>query len=715
MKRLINVRVPLFCAVGLILGIIACKELLCGDLYFGVILLALLVVSLVVGLIVKRAVKAFALLLCFALVGFGLARLSYRVVQGNEVVERQVHLQGRVCDLGRNREQTSHTYYLENCVDLDSGDTFNGRVQLTYFIYGDGTLQVGEVVTFSGTLYSTYPVKTTVNSFEIRNRIYYELVDAQLDAREAGKVKFDEKARQYIYEVAMEYAPQNGGIIYALLTGDRNAIPSDTVSDFQRAGTIHLLAVSGLHIGFVVAMVCLALKRLNLKPLVECAIVLVPLLFYAYICGFSPSVTRAVVMTVCLYLTRAVSSRYDLLTSLSISALFILFLTPFTLFDAGFQLSFLSVFGIATLHAPVMRRLARRKINRFVRYFLNALFLSMSCSLATLFTLAVTFAQVPLLGVFVNLFAIPLITVVFVLSVFAMLPWVLHYLLVPTGKILVALVWLNRQVSSLSFATVSFTALAISAAIVAVLMFVIGGFVNLSKLLKRISCIACALLLAATVVLAMVPRRAAERVFVSCGYNDSVVAAMSTDGNAAIVGSFSDNSATAYAVQFLMRYSVSSCTLVLVDYSNANVYAVELALDNLPVDKVYTLTQKTNEGVAALLSTRGVNVVYQLPNTTTGSSVCVLSIYDGTLAAVSVTVGEIDVCIEIGDGRQSAFELWRYADVYVTASGNVGQYSEAGVSTFSRYQTTHPYNYGANKYGNFTIRQKDDRIIFSFS
>lgn len=715
MKKLINVRIPLFCAMGLILGIISCHKQLCGNFYFGVILLVLLVVGLVITAVFKRSYQVFAVLLAFAFVGFGIAQLSYHTMEGNEAIEREVVLQGRVCDVGRNGESLGPTYYLESCVDLSSGEKLKGRVRITYFNYDDLALEVGEVVTVAGTMYSTYPVKTSVQSYYVRNRVYFELSNSTLQDRKAGKLKFDETVRRYVYETAMEFAPENGGIIYALLTGDRNAIPDDVVDNFQRAGTIHLLAVSGLHVGFIVAVICFVLKRLRLKPLVECAIVSVPLLFYAYVCGFSPSILRALAMTVCLYLSRAVLGRYDLLTSLSISAIIVLFPTPYALFDVGFQLSFLSIFGIATLHTPIMRLLAKRKINKFAKYLLNAFLLSLSCSLATLFTLAVNYGQVPLLGVFVNLVAIPLVSVIFVISIFGMLPWFFHYLLVASDKLLVALVWCNEQVSNLSFATASISALAISVAIAAVLLFVLGGFVNLNKLGKRISCAVCALLLAATVVATLVPRRAENRAYVSFGYGNSVVAAISDEGEAVLVGDFSDVSATTFAVRFLSKYRVENCTLFATDYSRAVGASVRAALNALPVDKVYTLTKATNDSITQIFEQNGVSVVSQMPNTTVGASVTVRSIYDGGLVAVNVNVLQIDVCL-VTSNRGSLLQIWNRADLYVLGNGvDVDKFAQADFTTFSSYQTNFAHNYGANKYGNFTIKQKDDRIIFNFS
>ena len=713
MKRLVNVRIPLFCALGLIVGIVACHELLCGDFYFGVILAVALVAGLTIALIAKRAVAAFALLLCFAFVGFGLAQLSYSTMEGDEVVEREVRLQGRVCDLNRNGYD-GPVCYLENCVDLVSGEQFGGRVELVYYVYDDTPLQVGEVVTVSGVMYSTYPVKTSVESFYVRNRIYYEIVSPHLESRKEGQVKFDEKARRYVYDVAMEFAPENGAIIYALLTGDRNAIPDEIKHDFSRAGTIHLLAVSGLHVGFVVAIICFALKKLRLKPLIEGAIVLVPLLFYAYVCGFAPSVMRAVTMTACLYVSRAVLGRYDLLTSLSISAIIVLFSTPYALFDAGFQLSFLSVFGIATIHAPIMRWISKRKISKFFHYFINAILLSLSCSLATLFTLATHFAQVPILGVFVNLIAIPLISVVFAFSAFGMIPWLFHYLLVPADKLLVALVWLNHQVSSLSFAAISISAVAVSAAVAVVLLFVLGGFVNIDRLAKRISAVACSVLLVATVLLAMIPRSPTNAVFVSYGFGyDTVIAAVSDDGRAAIVGNFSDVAANGDAVQFLRKYRIKSCALFVTEYPSRG-YALDEIVNNLPVDEVYALTESAYDGMNHAFEEYDLEMVFQPPNTAQGNGVRVRNVFDGALVAVNVSVGEIDLCFATGKGYTLNFN--DNADLYALSDGaSAYDYAQTGVVTFSRYQTPCKDNYGANKYGNFTIRQKDDKIIFNFS
>ena len=712
MKRLINVRIPFFCAVGLILGIIACKELLCGDFYFGAGLLTLLTVGVVFGVIAKRGRKAFLLLLVCTIIGFVLARFSFSLMARDEVIGREVELEGRVSDLRQNGAE-SNVYYLDKCVDLTTGTQFRGKVKLICYTEHDFEIEVGEVLTIRATMYSTYPVKSSVESFYVRNRIYYELVDAELVSRAEGKLKFDEKVRRYVYDVAMEYAPDNGGVIYALLTGDRNAIDDNIREDFTRAGAIHVLAVSGLHVGFIAALLALALRVFKLKPLAECVILLVPLFFYAYICGFSPSVMRAIVMMICTYLSRVAHGRYDLLTSLSISAIIVIFPTPYAIFDIGFQLSFLSVFGIATLHIPIMRVCRERKFNKIIYYLLNSIVLSLSCSLSTLFTLAVNFGQVPILGVFVNLIAIPIISIIFVSSLFGMIPWVFRYLVVFADKALVVLLWVNSKVSSLSFATVSITALAASAAVFAVFAFIVGGFVNLNKPGKRIASSVCILLLITTVLFAVIPHKSSDHVYVSYGYSGTVIAVTANNGEAALVGDLSDYKATSNATRFLQKYRIKSCTLFVTGFPSAGYFPD--AIMDLPIDKAYALTPEAYNYMLDAFGEEGVNVVYLPPNTALDGAIAVRSIYNGALAAVNVSVGEIDLCYATGNGEIPAFQLAN-ADVYALAQGvDIAPYSQMSIHTFSCYQTNYDYNYGANKYGNFTITEKDDRIIFNFS
>ncbi|MCH5156433.1 MAG: ComEC/Rec2 family competence protein [Clostridiales bacterium] len=709
MKKLINIRVPLFLAVTFILGIYSCYEWYFGNFYCGLVV-AVLLVALIVFCAIRRngAQKIVIAMLIFSILGFGVARLSLYRMDKRESVGESVTISGRVCDLNRNASQNS-VYYLEECT-LSDGRKIHGRVEVT--IYGT-QLNTGDVVTVSGQSFSTHPVKSDVETSLIRDNITYKLDNATVIDLQPGPTKLDEKIRAYIYEATQEYMLQNSGVMYALLTGDRGAISDDVYYAFSRAGILHLLAVSGLHVGFIVAIICLALKRLCLHPLIEGALVLIPSFFYAYICAFTPSVMRAVVMVACSYIARACYGRYDMLSAISWSALLILLVRPFYLFDVGFQLSFLSVYGIATVYAPINRWISRRKLNKAVRYIVNSLLLSLSCVVATVFTVALNFGQVPLFSALLNIIAIPLVSVAFSLGIFGLIPSVFHYLLLVADYVLRVVVACAKAVAQLDFATIAVYAVAACTVILVAVLFVFGGFVNFGKLGKRIFYPMCAILLVVSILFAVIPTHARSQAYVAVTDDSDVVAAVSDSGEGALILDFNDYSALYNATHFLQHFRLTSCTLYVTDSSEATPAALDL-LESLPLNKVYVLDADTDGILRENFEQRGVSVINQYPNSTTGDSIKVQSYFDAVLFGVSVTVDEIDICIAYGgaDSVRKLMESGISAGVYVLSDTDA--VSPSGVLTITPYQSAAGYNYGANKYGNFTIVQKGDRIYLSF-
>ena len=709
MKKLINVRVPLFLAVAFILGIYSCYEWYLGDFYFGIVVTALLV-SLVVFFTIKRygAQKIVIAMLIFSMLGFGIARLYLYRIDKRETNGDYVTITGRVCDLNRNTSQNS-TYYIEKCT-LSDGRKISGRVELRAY---DVELKTGDVVTVSGQLFSTHPIKNNVETYLIRNNINFELTNAKVTAVQSGALKLDEKIRGYIYNVTSEYMLQNGGVMYALLTGDRGALSDAVEYAFTRAGILHLLAVSGLHVGFIVAIICFALKRLRLHPLVECTIVVVPLFFYAYICAFTPSVMRAIVMVVCSYVARACFGRYDMLSAISWSALLILLVRPFYLFDVGFQLSFLSVYGIATLFAPIDRWLKRRKINKFIRYFVKSVLVSLSCAVANVFTVSMNFGEVPVFPALLNVVAIPLVSIAFTLGIFGLIPSVFHYLLLVADYILSAMVSFAKAIAQLNFATVAIYSVAISTVILVVALFVLGGFVNFGMLGKRIFYPICAVLLVVSMIFAVVPKQTRNQAYISVADNSAVVATVSDSGEGALIMDFNSYANVYSASCYLQQFNLTSCTLYITDSSQSSAEVLDL-LARLPVNKVYILDADGNGLIKDTFVKRGVSVVNQTSNSTTGNAIRVQSHFDAYLTAVSITLDEIDICIAYGSSGivDGLMESGITADVYVMPNANAT--SSIGVMTITSYQSNIDYNYGANKYGNFTIVQKGGKMLLTF-
>ncbi|EAR11813.1 competence protein [Polaribacter irgensii 23-P] len=146
-------------------------------------------------------------------------------------------------------------------------------------------------------------------------------------------------------------------VLSALLLGQRQAVSKELLSHYAAAGAIHILAISGLHVGIILLILTFLLspleKRKNGRYLKAFSIVLM-LWAFAFIAGLSASVVRAVTMFTFVAVGQAVKRRNRVEFSLISSMLLLLIVKPMFLFDVGFQLSYLAVFGIVWLQPKLV-------------------------------------------------------------------------------------------------------------------------------------------------------------------------------------------------------------------------------------------------------------------------------------------------------------------------------------------------------------------------
>ncbi len=147
------------------------------------------------------------------------------------------------------------------------------------------------------------------------------------------------------------FSDENSGLARAIILGDRSDLDSDLRTGFSRAGLAHLMAVSGMHVGFILLPVWFILPWFRRSMLFRCIGLALGgslLLFYAGITGFSVSVSRASIMAFFLMLARLFHKPGTSMNILGAAALLLLLNDPIMLFDVGFQLSFLAVAIILT-------------------------------------------------------------------------------------------------------------------------------------------------------------------------------------------------------------------------------------------------------------------------------------------------------------------------------------------------------------------------------
>jgi len=206
-------------------------------------------------------------------------------------------------------------------------------------------------------------------------------------------------------------------VMKALLVGDKTGLTPSLRDVFSRSGTSHLLAISGLHVG-IVASLSFFICRWMLSfvtPLLwsgkvkaaAAVMSIFPVVAYGLVAGMSPSTQRAVIMVAIFLMTFLAGRDHDLINTLAVAALAIVVVDPPTLFSISFQLSFAAVFFIVYGIAKVMPSRAGQGsiLARIATLFMVSVF-------ATLGTLPVVmhyFNQVSLVGVVVNVIAVPMV------------------------------------------------------------------------------------------------------------------------------------------------------------------------------------------------------------------------------------------------------------------------------------------------------------------
>lgn len=220
-------------------------------------------------------------------------------------------------------------------------------------------------------------------------------------------------------------------VLIALILGQQQEISQDIIRDYQFAGAIHILSVSGLHVGIILMILTILLKAIpNSKKgvFIKLIITIFGLWSFGVLAGLSPSIVRSVTMfsfvSIGYYLRRSVNIYHTLLVSIFLILLF----KPSFLFNVGFQLSYLALFFIVWLQ-PVLKKTWTPK-NKIVNYFWDILTVSIAAQIGTFPLSLYYFHQFPGLFFITNLVILPLLgcimaigIVVIVLAYFDYVPF----------------------------------------------------------------------------------------------------------------------------------------------------------------------------------------------------------------------------------------------------------------------------------------------------
>lgn len=149
------------------------------------------------------------------------------------------------------------------------------------------------------------------------------------------------------------FSAETGSFVKGSLFGDKGLIDDELYDEFAANGTAHILAVSGLHVGFILSLITAALRGKRSKQI--SILITVILIGYGFLTAWSPATIRAVIIAVIALFSIYVRRPFDLTSALSASIIVSLTISPYQIYNSGFIMSYLAMYGISFLTNPFKR------------------------------------------------------------------------------------------------------------------------------------------------------------------------------------------------------------------------------------------------------------------------------------------------------------------------------------------------------------------------
>jgi len=314
---------------------------------------------------------------------------------------------------------------LEYCIQKQSREKFHSRL-IAYLpkMENPVSLEPGDRILLYCKLYNIKnrgnPGEFNSEKYFTSNNIYFKTYINNKNwkiysgKKKTGLLIIARKIRNKIQNLYDNYNFQEKSlaILTALSLGQKNLISNDLKESYSHSGAMHILAVSGLHVGIIYLFLSFLLKFLKGIPgrkIISPIIMLSFLWMFAFISGLSPSVSRATLMISLLIIGKVIKRNNIIYNNIIGAALILVLIKPSIITNIGFQLSFAAVTGIVTLY-PIISKLIKPK-NWFSDNIWKLCVVSFSAQLST-FPLSIFYFNVfPNYFLLTNLFVLPLVII----------------------------------------------------------------------------------------------------------------------------------------------------------------------------------------------------------------------------------------------------------------------------------------------------------------
>ena len=243
--------------------------------------------------------------------------------------------------------------------------------------YGDKILIKGEFVEPSESRnYGGFDYKEYLKSIKIHGTIKADSIEILAKNSNNLIFTFANNINLKIKENIKKLIPEKYSAIFTgLILGDTSKVEEEVNEDFKIANISHVLAISGMHITYIVMGIEFVLKK-GIGKRKTRIITIIILVIYMFITGFMPSVVRSSIMGIIMLISKLIYRKNDIWTSISLSLLILLIYNPFLILNVGLQLSYLGTIGIVCFNKNVYNFLRKLKIrNKKIKYRINRKFI----------------------------------------------------------------------------------------------------------------------------------------------------------------------------------------------------------------------------------------------------------------------------------------------------------------------------------------------------
>jgi len=360
---------------------IICLSFISGVIVFFLnqqISLSIVLLFLLIFLLYKKSISPKLSFVIFSIFLFGIFYSGYKIPKPDklyDIAPKSIILQGIVSTSPEKMSETKTRFELlttnppkakvlvniyekpntKNKISIGDEIEVSGYLKTPYQATNPGEFDYKKYLRGKG-IFTILSVNTYGKSYKHKNE-YYKVIDSPKTLKWSLLQKFDKTRNQIIEENKKYLSSPNLEVMEGMVFGDYAVpAPDDIKQDFMKSGLLHLLAASGMNVGFIFGAWFFIASLLRLPYRLKMGVGAVLILIYSAMTGFPPSIVRALIMAEFLILAKFLDRKADNTIVLTMVCALMLLYNPMYVQNISFQLSFLTTFGLLLCTEPLIQK-----------------------------------------------------------------------------------------------------------------------------------------------------------------------------------------------------------------------------------------------------------------------------------------------------------------------------------------------------------------------